>query len=188
MVLCFSWDLDVAKADRWWEYFCLDPSFSFRSLIMRASNFRSNAHGKPLHELWLVTVKLEPSHLLNFYCLHNCHRSQQPGILIDHGHRRAYPSGIEISTTIASRRDQWCPQWYLAFLRLLHGETQLTTHSIDVRNIVSDDDTLQTGILPALKEYNLSQFITADVPGHQHQVSVSTYMLLADDWIPQDHY
>lgn len=51
MVLCFSWDLDVAKADRWWEYFCLDPSFSFRSLIMRASNFRSNAHGKPLHEL-----------------------------------------------------------------------------------------------------------------------------------------
>ncbi|OBZ68734.1 F-actin-capping protein subunit alpha [Grifola frondosa] len=39
----------------------------------------------------------------------------------------------------------------------------------DVRNIISDDDSLQTGVLPALREYNLAQFITADVPGHQHQ-------------------
>ncbi|KAK7690305.1 hypothetical protein QCA50_006962 [Cerrena zonata] len=43
----------------------------------------------------------------------------------------------------------------------------------DVRNIVSDDDSLQTGILPALREYNLSQFMTADVPGHQHQTIIS---------------
>lgn len=41
-----------------------------------------------------------------------------------------------------------------------------------MRNIISDDDSLQTGILPALREYNLAQFTTADVPGHQHQVSV----------------
>lgn len=26
-------------------------------------------------------------------------------------------------------------------------------------------------MLPALREYNLAQFMTADVPGHQHQVS-----------------
>ncbi|KAI0647727.1 F-actin capping protein alpha subunit [Trametes meyenii] len=43
----------------------------------------------------------------------------------------------------------------------------------DVRNIISDDDSLQAGILPALREYNLAQFITADVPGHQHQSIVS---------------
>ncbi|TCD70565.1 F-actin-capping protein subunit alpha [Steccherinum ochraceum] len=43
----------------------------------------------------------------------------------------------------------------------------------DVRNIVSDDDVLQSGVLPALREYNLAQFITADVPGHQHQCIVS---------------
>ncbi|THH28822.1 hypothetical protein EUX98_g5372 [Antrodiella citrinella] len=43
----------------------------------------------------------------------------------------------------------------------------------DVRNIVSDDHVLQSGVLPALREYNLAQFITADVPGHQHQCIVS---------------
>ena len=41
----------------------------------------------------------------------------------------------------------------------------------DVRNIISDDDSLQEGVLPALREYNLAQFTTADVPGHNHQVS-----------------
>ncbi len=39
-----------------------------------------------------------------------------------------------------------------------------------MRNIISDDDSLQAGVLPALREYNLTQFTTADVPGHQHQV------------------
>lgn len=46
----------------------------------------------------------------------------------------------------------------------------------DVRNIVSDDDVLQAGVLPALRQYNLAQFITADVPGHQHQVRVILYL------------
>ncbi|KZT64626.1 F-actin capping protein, alpha subunit [Daedalea quercina L-15889] len=43
----------------------------------------------------------------------------------------------------------------------------------DVRNIISDDDSLQEGVLPALREYNLAQFTTADVPGHNHQSIVS---------------
>ncbi|GBE83221.1 F-actin-capping protein subunit alpha [Sparassis latifolia] len=43
----------------------------------------------------------------------------------------------------------------------------------DVRNIISDDDSLQEGVLPALREYNLAQFMTVDVPGHQHQSIVS---------------
>ncbi|GLB38434.1 putative F-actin-capping proteins bind in a Ca(2)-independent manner to the fast growing ends of actin filaments (barbed end) thereby blocking the exchange of subunits at these ends [Lyophyllum shimeji] len=43
----------------------------------------------------------------------------------------------------------------------------------DVRNIISDDDSLQHGILPVLKEYNLAQFITVDVPGTDHQSIVS---------------
>ena len=42
-----------------------------------------------------------------------------------------------------------------------------------MRNIISDDELLQEGIRPALREYNLAQFTTADVPGHQHQVSGS---------------
>lgn len=40
-----------------------------------------------------------------------------------------------------------------------------------MRNIISDDESLQEGVLPALREYNLAQFITADVPGHNHHVS-----------------
>ncbi|KAF8895429.1 F-actin-capping protein subunit alpha [Infundibulicybe gibba] len=43
----------------------------------------------------------------------------------------------------------------------------------DVRNIISDDDQLQEGVLPALKEYNLAQFMTVDVPGTDHQSIVS---------------
>ncbi|PCH39763.1 F-actin capping protein alpha subunit [Wolfiporia cocos MD-104 SS10] len=43
----------------------------------------------------------------------------------------------------------------------------------DVRNIVSDDESLQAGLLPALREYNLAQFTTADVPGHNHQSIIS---------------
>jgi len=43
----------------------------------------------------------------------------------------------------------------------------------DIRAIVSDDSSLQTGILPALEEYNVAQFITVDVPGAEHQVIVS---------------
>ncbi|THV05216.1 F-actin capping protein, alpha subunit [Dendrothele bispora CBS 962.96] len=43
----------------------------------------------------------------------------------------------------------------------------------DVRNIISDDETLEEGVLPALKEYNLAQFTTVDVPGTEHQVRAS---------------
>ncbi|TFK52263.1 F-actin capping protein, alpha subunit [Heliocybe sulcata] len=43
----------------------------------------------------------------------------------------------------------------------------------DVRNIISDDDSLQEGVLPALQEYNLAQFIIADVPGSEHQSIIS---------------
>ncbi|KAK7469105.1 F-actin-capping protein subunit alpha [Stygiomarasmius scandens] len=43
----------------------------------------------------------------------------------------------------------------------------------DVRNIISDDETLEEGLLPALKEYNLEQFITVDVPGTEHQSIIS---------------
>lgn len=43
----------------------------------------------------------------------------------------------------------------------------------DVRNIISDDELLQEGILPALREYNLEQFTTVDVPGTGHQSIVS---------------
>lgn len=41
----------------------------------------------------------------------------------------------------------------------------------DVRNIISDDDALQAGVKPALREYNLEQFITVEVPGTSHQVN-----------------
>lgn len=46
-----------------------------------------------------------------------------------------------------------------------------------MRNIISDDDSLQDGVLPALQEYNLAQFITVEVPGTEHQVS-SLYIFL----------
>ncbi|KAG5352917.1 hypothetical protein C0989_012154 [Termitomyces sp. Mn162] len=41
----------------------------------------------------------------------------------------------------------------------------------DVRNIVSDDDLLKEGLLPAIRTYNLAQFIVVDVPGTDHQVN-----------------
>ena len=47
----------------------------------------------------------------------------------------------------------------------------------DVRNIIADDDSLQQGIAPALREYNLAQFITVDVPGSNHQVSIKVSMV-----------
>ncbi|KAJ7050518.1 F-actin capping protein, alpha subunit [Mycena amicta] len=50
---------------------------------------------------------------------------------------------------------------------------QLISRPSDVRNIISDDDSLHAGVLPALKEYNLTQFMTADVPNTEHQSIVS---------------
>ncbi|KAG6877130.1 hypothetical protein C0993_010082 [Termitomyces sp. T159_Od127] len=43
----------------------------------------------------------------------------------------------------------------------------------DVRNIVSDDDLLKEGLLPAIRTYNLAQFIVVDVPGSDHQSIIS---------------
>ena len=40
----------------------------------------------------------------------------------------------------------------------------------DVRDIIADDEALQVGIKGTLQEYNLEQFITADVPGCEHLV------------------
>jgi hypothetical protein len=53
---------------------------------------------------------------------------------------------------------------------------------VDVRAIVNDDDTLEEGILPALQEYNLAQFIVVDVPGADHQVSSNVEWLVAHLW------
>ena len=43
-------------------------------------------------------------------------------------------------------------------------------NTLDVRDIIADDEALQAGILPSLQEYNLGQFITVDLPGCEHQV------------------
>lgn len=45
-------------------------------------------------------------------------------------------------------------------------------YSVDVRDIIADDEALQAGVLPSLQTYNLEQFITADVPGCEHQVCI----------------
>jgi len=47
----------------------------------------------------------------------------------------------------------------------------ITNFYADVRVIVDDDAGLEEGILPSLREYNLTQFTTVDVPGGHHQVS-----------------
>ncbi|KAH7910815.1 F-actin-capping protein subunit alpha [Hygrophoropsis aurantiaca] len=51
----------------------------------------------------------------------------------------------------------------------------------DVRTIISDDDLLQEGVLPALREYNIAQFITVDVPGTDHQSIVSEAARIAGE-------
>jgi hypothetical protein len=40
----------------------------------------------------------------------------------------------------------------------------------DLRTIVDDDEALQTGIQPALEEYNKEQFVCVTAPGKDHQV------------------
>jgi hypothetical protein len=82
-----------------------------------------------------------------------------------------YPSCLKISFTIASWRDKRCIKWFATFVFLLwnySGECQFQ----DVRNIISDDDLLQEGILPALREYNIEQFTVVDVPDTDHQASL----------------
>ncbi|KAH9480503.1 F-actin-capping protein subunit alpha-2 [Psilocybe cubensis] len=43
----------------------------------------------------------------------------------------------------------------------------------DIRYIISDDDLLQEGIQPALREYNIEQFTVVDVPETNHQSIIS---------------
>jgi len=50
----------------------------------------------------------------------------------------------------------------------------------DVRVIVNDDDVLEDGLLPALRDYNLAQFILVDVPDAQHQTIVSDAARIQD--------
>ncbi|KAG8936390.1 F-actin-capping protein subunit alpha [Tulasnella sp. 418] len=42
----------------------------------------------------------------------------------------------------------------------------------DVRAIIADDESLKTGIAPAIEEYNLQQFTTVDVPGQNHKAII----------------
>lgn len=41
---------------------------------------------------------------------------------------------------------------------------------VDVRVLIGDDESLETGILPALTQYNLEQLTVAEVPGAGHSV------------------
>ncbi|KAG9103565.1 F-actin-capping protein subunit alpha [Ceratobasidium sp. 370] len=50
----------------------------------------------------------------------------------------------------------------------------------DLRTIVNDDEALQTGIQPALEEYNKEQFVCVAVPGQEHQVIVSDAGLISE--------
>ncbi|KAG6814265.1 hypothetical protein H0H92_015380 [Tricholoma furcatifolium] len=43
----------------------------------------------------------------------------------------------------------------------------------DIRSIVADDNLLSEGLLPAIRSYNLAQFIVVDVPGAGHQSIIS---------------
>lgn len=43
----------------------------------------------------------------------------------------------------------------------------------DIRNIIADDESLESGILPALREYNISQLTVVDVPESNHQSIIS---------------
>ncbi|KAG6830393.1 hypothetical protein H0H87_008280 [Tephrocybe sp. NHM501043] len=43
----------------------------------------------------------------------------------------------------------------------------------DVRNIISDDELLGRGLLPAIRTYNLAQLIVVEVPGAGHQSVIS---------------
>ncbi|KAG6376941.1 F-actin-capping protein subunit alpha [Boletus reticuloceps] len=58
----------------------------------------------------------------------------------------------------------------------------------DVRVIVNDDDILEDGLLPALREYNLAQFILADVPDADHQTIVSDVARIQDSGEEEERF
>jgi len=57
-----------------------------------------------------------------------------------------------------------------------------------VRVIVNDDDILEDGLLPALREYNLAQFILADVPDAGHQTIVSDVARIQDSGEEEERF
>ncbi|KAG8214455.1 F-actin-capping protein subunit alpha [Butyriboletus roseoflavus] len=60
------------------------------------------------------------------------------------------------------------------------GEINDVLNGSHVRAIVSDDDILEYGLLPALRDYNLAQFILVDVPDTNHQTIVSDVARIQD--------
>jgi capping protein alpha len=47
-----------------------------------------------------------------------------------------------------------------------------TCARLDVRVLIGDDESLETGVLPALMQYNIEQLTVAEVPGAGHNVSL----------------
>jgi F-actin-capping protein subunit alpha len=41
---------------------------------------------------------------------------------------------------------------------------------VDVRVLIGDDESLETGVLPSLRQYNIEQLTVAEVPGAGHNV------------------
>ncbi|KAF8550820.1 F-actin capping protein, alpha subunit [Imleria badia] len=58
----------------------------------------------------------------------------------------------------------------------------------DVRAIVNDDDILEDGLLPALRDYNLAQFILVDVPDAGHQTIVSDVARIQDSGDEEERF
>ncbi|KAI9568602.1 hypothetical protein HD554DRAFT_2172373 [Boletus coccyginus] len=58
----------------------------------------------------------------------------------------------------------------------------------DVRVIVNDDDVLEDGLLPALRDYNLAQFILVDVPDAGHQTIVSDVARIPDSGEEEERF
>ncbi|KAI9471999.1 MAG: hypothetical protein EXX96DRAFT_488962 [Benjaminiella poitrasii] len=51
----------------------------------------------------------------------------------------------------------------------------------DVRTLVNNDEALQDGILEAIEQYNVEQYITVTLPGSEHEVIISQYGKLGED-------
>jgi len=49
----------------------------------------------------------------------------------------------------------------------------------DIRVLIGDDESLETGVLPALQQYNLEQLTVAEVPGVGHSVGHCTFVAFA---------
>lgn len=85
------------------------------------------------------------------------------------GHAGKSADSLQFPSSISSWRDQRCFEWFDAPW-ISESFRIMLMNRPDVRNIISDDEALQTGVKPVLREYNLEQFITVEVPGTGHQV------------------